>query len=658
MIPIYRDNLLLLSRVLLSRLTRPNTVETNIIDEHLREASSEPIIHLERVFGRFVGCFLSSDNSACFYLAARNAPDEQITHVFVYYMNMNHNCIQQGDIDILSKYIPELSKPDNNIKIGIVNVNCNSNSYHFLSIFLEAIDYTLGSNLIKHFKSLHIIEVEFKNSLANPLEVDKPCNCIGSINKSSLEEFDTITSRFGLQFMLCREGEELINPEVALVEFRSHFIGIIFHKDHKVVNYLVVHKDQLSDQESYDAFNGLIDSFYDINIVSHPITRLHYKDPLGCDSKLFRYGLHLALSFMPHIFVGLKTNEILNIVENRSMNRACNIQGERDLRGSQSGRLVSDSQVSSQSKANYFTRLNVYNDGRSPENLYNIIDRESAFPRSDIKAEIFFWKEVSKERQRIRDLLIPPVHKIEPYNDLTQSYLEFMPCYRKAIITMAKLWSQYAETVVVDYQGEILDTQGEKRFVIHPSKTLDKEEDFLILIDTLNSEWIYLQPNNEHHRNSVLFEAIAKRFRLTLFPKYSDFIGRAVPIISGNCHENYPKLHLLMSLYVLFRLFRYGKQLPQRIIFGEWELRKYASNICTQLQVANSEHNIKNNLVDRNGYLFEEAMQSLPSPLPIETGVVPKDQCMFCKRRGFNNLGRHMSMSHGGQAQLASSSRR
>lgn len=66
MIEFYRENLLLISRVLLSRLTRPNTVEANIIQNHLLDQSSEPYINLERTLGRFVGCFLDCDDSVCF----------------------------------------------------------------------------------------------------------------------------------------------------------------------------------------------------------------------------------------------------------------------------------------------------------------------------------------------------------------------------------------------------------------------------------------------------------------------------------------------------------------------------------------------------------------------------------------------------------------
>lgn len=39
--------------------------------------------------------------------------------------------------------------------------------------------------------------------------------------------------------------------------------------------------------------------------------------------------------------------------------------------------------------------------------------------------------------------------------------------------------------------------------------------------------------------------------------------------------------------------------------------------------------------------------------MPFERSVVPKDQCMICKKRGSKNLDRHMAIKHGGLAVAA-----
>lgn len=661
MLPIYRKDLLLLSRILLSRLTRPNTVEINIIQDHLLESGQDRDINIERTFGRFVGCFYWCRDSICFYLAARSSPDEKISHLFVYYLNLGYKSIQEEDMTILSSYIPELKKPDHGIKLGVVDVICHSSGYSYLNLFLEAIEYTLGSHLIKQFKCSHTIEVETQDLSINPFASQYTINCNGILLQSSIEAFRDVADYYGVKFMISLNGEKLNNPEFALVKFRGHFIGIIFHRESRIVNCVTVHRDQLDDQESYDSFTRLVDSFYDIPIISHPITRLHYKCLAECDDKLFRYGLSLALTFAPHVFVGLKTNEMLYIIENRSPGQS-SVETEANRRSSKkpSSRPSScDSSVSTQVRSQYYTKLRVYNDGRGPEILSDVVNSQATevVPHNDMRVEISFWREISKERQRIRDIIVPPVHKIDPISDFTQSYLKFMPCYYEAVQFMSELWSRYANTIVINAPRQAFEVTTDVQFIIYTSKTLSEEKDYLMIVDIINKEWIYLQLGNDPHKDPTKFEAITRRFRTIYFPEYANFIGRAVPIINGNCHEEYPRLHLLMSLYVMFRLFGYSIQLPQKVIFGEWELRKYASNICTQLQIANSEYNIDHNLVDSNGYLSEGAMQSLPSPLRLETGVVSKDQCMFCKRRGFNNLGRHMSMQHGGQAHLARSSR-
>lgn len=656
-----REDLLLLSRVLLSRLTRPNTVEINIIQDHLVEPPLESNINIERIFGRFVGCF-SNSSTVCFYLAARAAPDEQVSHVFVYYLNSSCSSIQDEDMNTLRMYIPELRDPTSEIKLGLVSVNCHSDMCHHLSLFVEAIEFTLGSKLVKHFKEYHVIDVEYQNLSINPFAEVYLSDCDGSLSESSLDEFMKIVRRYGTVLKLSRGGQRLSNPNVALVEFKGHFVGIVFNPKLKTINCITVHNDQLEDKESYDEFTKFVDSFYESKIVSHYITRLRYKAVRECNDKMFKYGLMLILEFLPHVFVSLKKNEMLYIIKNHYRESALvkpNISPYKRPARRSSRESSGDSTRSADFRADYYTKLRIHNNGRSPEVLSDIVSSQATeiVPHVEMSAEISFWKEISKERQQIRDVLVPPVHKIEPFSDFTQSYLKFMPCYETAVQFMAKLWSQFANTVVVINCNEVLELPDETRFIIYPSRTLLNDEDFLIIIDVAKRDWIYLQLGNEYHKNPSEFDVFTRRFKATLFPKYSDLIGRAVPIVNGNCHEAYPKLHLLMSLYVIFRLFRYSVQLPQKIIFGEWELRKYANNICTQLQVVNSEYNIDNNLVDSNGYLTEEAMQSLPSPLKLETGVVPKDQCMFCKRRGFSNLGRHMIMQHGGQAHLASHSR-
>lgn len=215
----------------------------------------------------------------------------------------------------------------------------------------------------------------------------------------------------------------------------------------------------------------------------------------------------------------------------------------------------------------------------------------------------------------------------------------------------------YVSFKAVYHRNELSQTlMDQSRFLIYPFPTFD-DKPAMVIADKSVREWIYLEPSNEDYNDQVHFNTTTANYVKSILPELTNYQCRVIIMTSGFHHE-YPKVHLLMALYVIARLFPYHVGLPQKVIYGEWELRKYAANICAELQIVNAEFNIENFMVDGNGRLLTGAYQSLPSPLQYQVSVVPKDQCMFCKKRGFKNLGRHMCMSHGGQAERANLERR
>lgn len=656
-----RQELHLASKVLLSRLTRPKTVEIDILFEHLIDPSSDISVNIERSIGRSIGCFsVTSDDTACFYLAVRADPDDLVTHVFVYYLNRDHNCIQDDEMEVLKRYIPSLNNVSTSIKFGVINIRCRLNPKLYLSMFLEAIDYTLGPQLVDQFLALRVINIE---DLINFPSTNNPLLfCEGKLSPSCKQEMLNICKDFGYNLSFCHDTERLHNPSVVLYRFHGHLIGIIFHEDSKTANYITVHPNQVSDEESFAELKSITNSWFDHELQYHLLTRLSVSKSTYCYGNLIRYAFWLALNFKPHVLAYIKENELLYLCEGKICHKIQTSpfktpRSGYKAAGISSRRTSSNNSQASQTRVDVVTNLRFSGVTGRPELLKEIFDSQMTelLESRDIYPEISFWKEVSKQRQRIRDSIVPPIHYIKPLSDFTQSYLMFLPCYTEAVRFMAKLWNNFATTIVMFDKYEVSNLV-DPRFIIYSNKT-STNLDFLLIVDQSIREWIYLQPENSDHKDGSYFEEITRRYCQATFPHIADYNCRSVPIVHGNCHKGYTRLHLLMSLYVLTRLFRYSVSLPQKIIYGEFELRKYAASICTQLQLNNSEYNIEKGLIDDDGYLKEGAKESLPSPLRFEPTVVPKDQCMFCKKRGFNNLGRHMSMKHGGQALAANLSR-
>lgn len=651
------NHLLILSKVLLSRLTRPNVVEVNIIDDHLKDDAEGLTINIKSTFGRFVGCFyVTEDEYCCFYLLAREKPDGDISHVYIYYLNSPYYHVQEHRLDLLRKHIPNAVEPEGNIKVGMINVIIHSDRHYHLSLFLEAIEHSLGPHLIHEFKSLQIIDVGAEVLRYFPSKHYYNNFCAGDQDLDGIEAYEMLARRFGIPLQV--SGDKMIpNPKIGLVKTRGHYTVTIHHKEEdRLVNKLLIHNHLFKDLEHYLEFKNIILQSFDPQANFFLPTMLYLGDTVSCNDRMIRCAAALAIIFAPHLFFCLKRNEICIFTETDHIEqfKSSKIDGIisrriANIRNSGSPQLIEASNV---------VKLRVFNDGRSPEILEPQFDSQKTIilDNSEVIQGLSFWKDIVSERQQIRDSIVPPIHQVEPFDDSCQNYLKFLPCYYQGLTLMAKLWSRYAKTEVIYESSDIHSLSNNVRFVIYSFKT-SEELNCIIVIDHVNCEYIFLQPRNEEHINPTKFDDLTRRFRTVLFTDLSGYIGRAVMISNGKYFEDYPRIHLLMSLYVIFRLFRYSVELPKKVIHGEWELRKYASNICTQLQVVNSEFNIKNGLVDEQGYLKFGAKQSLPSPLRLETGVVPKDQCMFCKRRGFDNLGRHMSMQHGGQAQKASLSR-
>lgn len=481
------------------------------------------------------------------------------------------------------------------------------------------------------------------------------------MNNVSYNSFRRVARSFGYDLQVCLNDEILNRPKIALIISRGHIIVIIYHEDTHIVNYLLPHYNQFEDIAQISKLESLIGSFYDNEVSEHVYTRLYVNKTTKCDDKLIVAAFWLALKFKPNIFTCLKQRELIHIMETDHVIRPLNAASDI-YQVNPTSKTIGDYFDPSNISVSSLTSLKMSCDLEYPQVLDANIDSQATIILStlEVRNELTFWREICKDRQRIRDILVPPVHDIQPFTDLTQSYLSFLPSYHNALKFMARIWSKYAKTVVSPFVEGLLPelpaAAKDARFIIYPSRFINDLE-YLLIVDTLKEEWIYLQPENAEHKDQSYFEEITKRYINNSYRKFEHFQSRSVFISNGNCHYEYSKLHLLMAMYVTARLFRYSVELPLKIIYGEWELRRYANNICTELQYVNSQYNVDNNLVDDSGNLLEGSKESLPSPMRSETGVVPKDQCMFCLKRGFSNLGRHMSMKHGGQAVAASLSR-
>lgn len=239
-----------------------------------------------------------------------------------------------------------------------------------------------------------------------------------------------------------------------------------------------------------------------------------------------------------------------------------------------------------------------------------------------------------------------------PHLDPSNGILSSVFHIQLAMTMIVDLWSGFGATGlaeamdVKDLSSCLTSIPRRDRFLILP--VYSQTNAALIIIDWVRKEWAYLNPDNEAARNRSLFmglEALIKQY----YPDFASIKGLVI-MTSARFHKNLPWIHLLMALYYIAKLFRVSVRLPIRVNYTEKAFRGYCWELCYSLQRANLRHNLSNNLIEESGDLKEGAVYSYPCQLAYDRSVVPTDQCAFCGKRGFNNLGRHLYMAHGGQS--------
>lgn len=234
---------------------------------------------------------------------------------------------------------------------------------------------------------------------------------------------------------------------------------------------------------------------------------------------------------------------------------------------------------------------------------------------SDVRSILSFWRDVSNKRRAIKDSIVPPVHNLEPFHDIEGQYLLKLPSYEAGIKYIAEIWKQYTTCVVLErltLDNYDLNLPEGYRFAIHLEIDLDKNA--LVIMDFAVREWIHICANNNAYNDSSQFEFFVQNQIWNLYPVLKEWQGKPI-FITSQVHSEYERLHLLMSLYTISRLFKYCTNLPVKVIYGESELQQYAHNICTELQLMNNEYNLKEGLINIYGYLKANAFGSMSSPL-------------------------------------------
>lgn len=264
-----------------------------------------------------------------------------------------------------------------------------------------------------------------------------------------------------------------------------------------------------------------------------------------------------------------------------------------------------------------------------------------------------------------REYSIHVWENIPPYAGQTMSdrrcrLLESDHIFNLALKQIVKQWELRATTICIESVkldairgGHELVVNTGNQFFVCP--ILDLEVTALFIADNYTSRWYYL----DVHRDLAKVQSNFGVFQQLLKDHLPDEELKPLSLVTATSyfHEKYPKVHLLMSAFTIAQQFRYATQMLSRVIYTERQFREYCWLISDETQRANHAYNDANGLLDQHGEMLPGARYSYSSPVQFQNAVVPTDICMFCRKRVKSNLGRHMSMAHGGQAKMANQAR-
>lgn len=640
------------TEILRSRTMRPMTLGTTIMDPI---TFGDPV-DLHRQPGRYVGCFsLRKNGDIFFFLGTRVNYENHLIYTYIFYLNEDYSSIQPSEIQLMKPYLADIEQKSRIGYIGVVNIRCLLHPSLHLSMFLEAIDSLLDLDLSRDFIPLRFVDTEALDLSVGPVRNCQLGHCKGYPEVELIGLFADYAIELGLSFSYCPEGCITKKTDTILLRTDGHMVGIIINKYANYVNHILLHRNQYNSGQHYAKIVGHINEVYRNKSFSHFCTRVCPTTFVTCYGKEVQMAWKLCLALSPNVLTVIREEELDYSFGSDKM-------FSMRIRNHQIGIVLRPYNMPSQPRPRDSSQVNIIlkNTGaivRTDKQSQSQTDSQSTqiMDHKTWRTNLSTWNDIVRENRRIKDSLIPPIHVMEPVNDLSQKYLKDFPSFEAALELMRTIWDRFAPTVLFCFPLSDSDTRSRvrrgARFTIYAVENDYTNEVAIIVADQVNKHWIVFSASNTEYKNKDYFEMILNRMRC--FSALNGFTNEAIAITS-HFHPEYPKLHLIMSLYVISRLFEYCVSLPKRIVYGERELRIYGNNICTALQVVNNNYNDENDLIDEDGRLRSGAKRSLLSPIRyVNSSVVPKDLCMFCKKRGFTNLGRHYAAKHGQQGKLA-----
>ena len=447
-----------------------------------------------------------------------------------------------------------------------------------------------------------------------------------------------------------------------VLQVYGHVVYAIHYKDIKCLGLLIPHPFIFRVRRDFDDIHDHIKSSlgkYKLKSIV-PIRYYGSSDVMCHEAELLR----ACLVALEHPFTGIKLCEVNAIITEDYFERMASINNPASQFSLSSSATQKDP-TSEIGQVNSYIQFSSTGDEQfadpSGAASFSVVAPELSTQATEIFSSQAVMSELEKlrERQTIRrdlaELCIPPVIGIQAYDDFKGDHFDNIPLFVQQLEVCANLWRAFVEVKVME-PVSILEAPYlfceviTERFVIQPIREDDVM--LIIIVDRERERWYWVNPYLSIENPYRALIAVLKREGNII----KEWINRPI-CLTSHFHSKYVRIHLLMGIFQIAKLLRYAQTMPQRVFYQEKSFRYYCWALQMGLQMANAQHNMDYRLVRADGYLKRGAMRSMGFHIDYKPAVVSGNECPFCLKRGFNNMGRHMSMAHGNQAQNARAKR-
>lgn len=650
MVYINKHHLVMVSHILRCRFNRPTSLGGSIIDPILSSPTK-----LNDHFDPRIGFFHRRPNGhPVFLLFDQDQPSESEDDVasvessasdqqfiFAFYVESGFKSIQSSEMKTIKNFAPkiDLSK----FRLGVVDVQTDTPRFCMLSILLHALEIVDG-DLFSNFSEYKRIIIRRGSSLVclNKTLANPPCqqdkDWLNSL-KSSLELYSVSILDSPAQASTIPSDFDLL-----VAKFKNHFIYAIQLKSERVISVLLPHLTQFRSQEDLERFTKPIESAIGKRKFIAARYLGEYSD--SCQGKHILQFILLLLGMRPNAMTIVRDVDIHGL-EIISESQEIPVQFEdagpshmdyqMDLSPSKSDITIEVDVEGSVivSKSNHSSQeTEIYSQSSTEDEVARIVDY------------------LMRREQAVKRLKLgfPLVGLPGPNNDPTGRIMHDIGTFESVATGVIELFDAFSDTVLLPTMNttDIINgtrlSLGRSRYFVQPFLDDDEEIYSLMILDAKNHEWIYMSPENGAIKSREVFDILKGQIEDAV-RDFGEFTGRPV-MMTSHFHQSWPKLHLLMGLQTVCSLLRLANRLPVKIIYQERDFRRLCWSFRIQQEFVNKRYNLENGFVKPDGSLTSDAYISPVFILPVVHAVVPKDQCMFCKMRGFKNLSRHIMMKH------------